>query len=260
MTTGRPSLHGFCVVTAGTVDTPELQACVRSWQAHATYAWPTITVQGVFGSVPAFAEGVRTALAGGAEIICLLHNDVRIDEDGWDARVWEHFQAHPRCGLAGFGGALGLGDEDIYQVPYAPQQLARRDFVSNMQDAEAHGRRERRTRRAVCFDGFSQIGRADFWNLAGDRNWYGLPAFDYLANRGVIHHAYDSWLGAMAARLGWEAWLIPVACHHLGGRTAVGDPAYHQWAADKGGDGGIWEEAHRLMYEDCRGILPLRID
>lgn len=258
----KPWLDGFVVVT-GTTDLDRDLDCLQSWTKRATYRWELIVVHdghnGVFrGSVPVFAEGVQRALGHGAQVVACLHSDVRIDEDGWDARVWEHFQQHPKCGLAGFGGALGLGSDDIYQTEYTPQQLARQGFLSNMQDAEAHGARETKVRRAVCFDGFCQIGRAEFW--AG-HPYLHFPPLDYIVMKGVKHHAYDSWLGALAHRMGFEAWLIPVACHHFGGRVAVGDQKYAAWAytQDKDGDHGFWEAAHKAFYNDCRGELPLRV-
>lgn len=246
----KPHLDGFAVVTAGTIASPELDACVDSWRMHARYQWPIYHVQGVYGSVPAFAKGVAEALDGGAQVIACLHNDLRIDEDGWDALVWDAFQQNSLVGLAGFGGAKGLGSDDIYKVPYQPQQLARQDFISNLQDAEAHGRRCTRVERVACLDGFSQIGRAEFFG----------PAWDWLDDeQKVVHHAYDSWLGVIAARYGWEVLFLPVACHHLGGRTAVGDQAYHAAVAEQGGDQGVWAHAHAAMYADCRGELPLRV-
>lgn len=265
----KPHLDGFAVVTAGTIDSPELTACVDSWRVHAHYQWPIYHIQGVYGSVPAFAQGVREALEGGASIIACLHNDLLIYADGWDARVVEAFAQFPQVGLLGFGGAKGLGSDDIYNADYQPQQLARQDFVSNMRDAEAHGRRSRQVEKIACLDGFSQIGRASFWkapltyvhpeptNVTVAS--YVAGPLTYIQRHGVLHHAYDSWLGALAHRLGWDVLMLPVHCHHLGGRTAVGDPAYHASVREQGGDQGVWAHAHQMMYRDCRDVLPLRV-
>jgi hypothetical protein len=219
-----------------------------------------------------------------ADVLAHLHDDLEILEEGWDEKVIDFFTRYPKVGLAGFGGGTGLGDDNIYQVPYNPMQLARKDFVSNMRDAEAHGRRAHtgsdhrwgfQPERVACLDGFSQIGRADFWR--GIRQTHsqdpfapGVPGnlFAQMASWGVIHHFYDGMLGCFAKRLGWEAWMLPIACHHYGGRTAVGDARYQSWAnqhphtkdaPDVMGDQLFWIQAHRIGYEQFRDVLPIRV-
>jgi hypothetical protein len=78
---------------------------------------------------------------------------------------------------------------------------------------------------------------------------------------GITHHAYDSALGAWAKRLGWEVWMLPVRCTHFGGRTAVGDPRYAEWAETvvPGGDATFHTMAHQIVYEQFRAELPIRV-
>lgn len=261
----------------------------------------------ILGVVPAFALGVQKALEDGAEIIACLHDDLEIEEPGWDATVLAAFARYPEMGLAGFGGALGLGDSNIYQVPYHPMQLARQTFLSNMRHAEAHGGRMRAFQWVSCLDGFSQIGRRKFWQgWANPRvEWsrictgcgahnFGASAlpgrcgfcdgqensdtsdsvgnlFMLMQSWGITHHAYDGALGCFAKRLGWwPVGLIPIRCHHSGGRTAVADPRYTDWAREKftsithegqqvQGDAACWTHAHREVYERFRDVLPLRV-
>lgn len=223
----------------------------------------------ILGVVPAFARGVAKALDDGADIIACLHDDLDIYEGNWGRQVVNWFEQHPKCGLLGFGGGRGLGAADIYQTPYNPMQLARQDFVSNMRDAEAHGRRVQVPMRVACLDGFSQVGRRQFWQ--GRVNPFAgitIP-FDYKAQElfsimqewGIVHHAYDAALGAFAARLGWEVWYLPIACHHSGGVTAVGDARYAHWAKQQNaeGDAGFWKVAHRIVYDQFRDVLPVRV-
>lgn len=221
------------------------------------------------GVVPAYAIGVARALADGAEIIACLHDDLLIEEAGWDETVRRLFKACPRAGLCGFGGGRGLGDPDLYQKPYNPMQLARREFISNMRDAEAHGRRSTDAMPVACLDGFSQVGLRSYWmglraqtdvRLEPAPDFYaGLNLFHRMASLGVTHHMYDGMLGCYARRLGYQTWFVPVRCHHFGGRTAVGDGAYHQWAVqqDPEGDAGFWKAAHRICYEEFRDVLPI---
>ena len=207
----------------------------------------------VMGPVPSFWAGISQAAMRGADIIACLHDDLRIDEDGWDAKVVQFFYDHPQAGLLGFGGAKGFGEEGIYQHPYDKMDLVRKDFVSNMEGAEAHGRRVTEPTQVACLDGFSQIGR-----MAPMVRW-----FRHLKNLGVVHHAYDSALGAYFHADHYEAWMLPIQCHHAGGRTAVLSKAYHEWlAARRSSDATEHEVAHRILYEDLRGygVLPLRVE
>jgi hypothetical protein len=219
--------------------------------------------------VKAFRQGVNAALAEcpDAEVIACFHDDLEITHAGdWVARVLRHFDEHRACGLAGFGGALGLGSDDLYKVPYEPTQLARQGFRSNLVDATAHGGRSLFPERVACLDGFSQIGRREFWEgrdgRTGDapKTWMERP-WDKLDQLGMVHHFYDGALGCLAKRYGWETWYLPIACQHHGGRTAVGDAGYHAWAATQvaHGDQGFWQEAHRLGYDEFKDVLPLRV-
>lgn len=266
----KPVLDGFAVVTA-TTDYDRAHDCHQSWRDRAIYRWLDYVVvngagkaQGYLGVVPAFAQGVTQALADGAQIICCIHDDLLIEEDGWDGLVCAWFEGHPACGLVGFGGGTGLGDSDIYETPYAPYQLARQGFCSNMRDAEAHGRRELTPVRVACLDGFSQIGTRAYWqgwaNTTHAQQLAGSNLFQSLADLGMVHHAYDAALGCYAKRLGWEAWMLPIRCHHFGGRTAVADQGYHAWAEgiNPGGDRTFWEIAHKIVYDEFRDVLPIR--
>lgn len=241
------------------------------------------------GVVTPFASGVVKALHEGAEIIACLHDDVEFldvpESRGWDTRVRRLFGERADVGLAGYGGALGLGEEHIYQpgVPYNPMQLVRKQFGSNMRDAEAHGERWTHAREIAVLDGFSQIGRAAFWRgqLAPTAQEDGFrpvtryaTLFHELEAHGLVHHAYDAALGAYAKALGWKVWFLPEPVHHHGGLTAVADPRYHEWAnteteharevaqAVGSGDQFFWERSHRAVYDLFKkaGVLPIRVN
>src|SRR6185369_11654651 len=131
-------------------------------------------------------------------ILAYIHDDVRILEPGWDARVLKVFQDHPECGLAGFGGATGLGGSEIYKVPYEIHQLGRRDFYSNMRGAEVHGHRTTTEMPIVFTDGFSMILRKSLLDKIGGWSWWPFS---------LVHHAYDYGIACMARRHGYTAWL-----------------------------------------------------
>lgn len=315
----------LCIVTA-TTDLARARPCIESWTKHAQSTLLLVIIcnsgekpDGVqirgadvawswtpdyLGTVPAFRKGVDVAIEIGSKaigqgysipVIACLHDDLEIHEYGWDLKVLQTFDRFPQRGLIGFGGALALGDDDLYQKAYAPMQLARQHFRSNLVDAEVHGVRSLLPERVACLDGFSQVGRREFWQgftfkqsrlipkldqiareLAAEhpQGFVGegaeaLPTSTSMTNRpwhvladlGLVHHFYDGALGALAARYGWEVWYLPIRGKHLGGQTAVGDRGYQEWAKQQveGGDRGFWERAHQISYEAFKDVLPLRI-
>jgi hypothetical protein len=244
----KPINHRLAVVTATLGEDPP---AVASWSRLAAYEIPIYTVRDHMGVVPAFAEGVRFAFEEGAEAVVCLHDDVEILQPDWDLVVMEALSKGDK--YAGFGGATSLGAADLYTKPYDPMQLARGGFVSNMRDAEAHGRRSTTPVPCVCFDGMSCIGT---------RDWF-ADAWKWLAASGCVHHGYDLALGCLAARAKVQPGLmLPVAVHHSGGRTAVGNRAYHDWAFEQNPDGdqGFWQQSHRLFYDEFKDVLPLRVE
>lgn len=270
------------VVVTGSTDVERAWPCITSWGDVETIivvngdkaidtplrsSLITCLVQPQYlGTVAAFKAGVDYALEHtDAEVIANLHDDVILQDPDWVAKVLRRFDSQPAIGLLGFGGAIGLGDADIYQKPYQPVQLARIGFRSNLQDAEVHGVRSLLAERVAALDGFSLIGRRTFF--AG--GYYNSPIRESFANRpwtmldnmGVRHHAYDGIISCLASRYGWETWFLPIRCRHLGGQTAVGDQGYQKWAQEQpeGSDQGFWEAAHQAFYENCRDQLPLRV-
>jgi len=280
----------LAIVTA-TTNIERARPCIESWRAQAKGPLLIVVVRNghdqtttrsrdfdivvnhteYLGSVPAFQRGVNLLLefAEPPTIIACLHDDFEIRERDWDQKVLRHFERRPECGLAGFGGAVGLGADQIYQTPYDPMQLARVGFRSNLQDAEAHGLRSLLSEQVACLDGFSQVGRREFWDgwrrqrdLVGDTiRGPRIRPWDALVALGIVHHLYDSLLGCLAKRAGWETWYLPLRGQHYGGRTAVGDAGYGDWAKTQlpEGDHGFWEAAHRAGYEEFRAELPIRL-
>lgn len=203
------------------------------------------------GVVPAFIRGVELAyqLHPGAAAIACLHDDCLIQEPRWATQVLNYFATHSQCVLLGFGGAAQLGEDQVDGVPYRPELLVRKDFMSNMQDAEAHGRRVITPRQVAVLDGFSLIVRREYTRLL----------WGQLKHLRLTHHAYDAAAGAIVAQAGLEVHLLPLACHHLGGQTAVGDADYQTWARAQTpkGDQGFWEDAHARVFQAFHQLLPI---
>lgn len=220
------------------------------------------------GTVPAFRRGVDFALDHtDADVIACLHDDLELLDADWGAKVLRAFERRPACGLAGFGGALGLGSDDLYKAPYHPMQLARSGFRSNLVDADVHGIRSLLAEQVAALDGFSQIGRREFFQ--GLRMSHAGLAVDgpierpwtVMEDLGVVHHCYDAMIACLAARYGWQTWYLPIRCRHYGGQTAVGDAGYQSWAKTKipDGDMGFWQFAHKICHQNFNDVLPIRV-
>lgn len=275
----KDCVSSWAVLATGPLDiyiVGQTGAGMRDWELVAdTDCGPQVrffamSTREVLGVVPAFALGVQKALEDGAPLIACLHDDLLIEQQTWDEDVVRLFKACPRAGLCGFGGGKGLGSDDIYRTPYNPMQLARIGFISNMRDAEAHGERVEVAMPVACLDGFSQIGTRTFWQNLPHFTFHGTRLdmdahpptnlFAQMQQLGMVHHFYDAALGAFAKRLGYQVWFLPIRCHHYGGRTAVGNQRYTDWALGQvaGGDGGFWEAAHRIGYTEFKDVLPIR--
>ncbi len=207
------------------------------------------------GPVRAFAQGVQIAAGMGADLIACLHDDLRIDALVWARTIEEFFEDHPACVLAGFGGAYGVGSPswDYSERPENGDQLvaalARHDFISNMQDAEAHGLRIKIPQRVAVLDGFSLIGRASFM----------AQAFEKLERAGLVHHGYDTAISLMTLleRQAHEVWMLPIPCHHHGGMSAVAMPQYHEALRAEGtSDAEQWMHSHTWLYGQLGKSLP----
>jgi hypothetical protein len=274
----QPSL----VVVTATADYDRAQTFLETLYSGADNAPPTVLVtqgskaqrmrvaSGVvvhsaefLGVVPAFALGCEYALRTypQAEVMACLHDDVLLHERRWDTLLVNHFQQYPQCGLAGFGGAWGLGDEHAGQGEYRPTWLVRRGFMSHMTDAEQHGIRCRVARPVAVLDGFSLIFRRAVLTRQYRVATHG-SLFSLLQRWGIVHHAYDAALGAITRDLGWDTWYLPFACTHLGGQTAVGERQYADWARKqrpRGGDQQFWEEAHQIVWQKLGHLLPFTV-
>jgi hypothetical protein len=224
--------------------------------------------------VEAMAAGAQLAIehldVEDDALFAFLHDDMTIDQQGWDLELISHFEKHPRCGLAGLGGALGFATDDIYRSPYDYRQLERIDFVSNMREAEAHGRRVTEPQRVAALDGFSLIVTREFYQAVNVRDLHsgfppqntGYGQWNECLRDGIPFHMYDAWISCRAAELGYETWLIPLACHHEGGRTSVGMAEQYRGVVERLGyesPEDLYAKAHQRIYERFQRVLPIRV-
>ena len=185
-----------------------------------------------------------------ANYLCFMHDDAHLRSEAWDAVLEKFFAEHPKCGLVGLGGALKFGHPWIYKIRYELPQLLRYEFRSNMKEWEKHGTRIVDAERVAFVDGFFLAFRREAFMEMGQ--WkrlkeYGLPEF----------HCYDLIACIEMIRLGWEIWVLPLLCHHEGGKTST-TPQYEAVVKHEGFRNGqeLFEHAHKVAYERGRGILP----
>jgi Glycosyltransferase like family len=171
-------------------------------------------------------------------IIGYVHDDVICHEHDWDARVLRQF-ADPSVGLVGLGGALQHGADDIYRSPYSLPQVGRSGFLSNMREAEVHGKRFESECNVAVVDGFALFVRREVLAKAG-----GWPI-----NSVVDYFAYDYWISCITRRLGYKIRLVGVQCDHLGGKSTG---LNQNLQAD-------FEGAHRYIYDEFKDVLPCQV-
>lgn len=208
---------------------------------------PVFVVDGETGMLPAYQSGLLHVTA---DILAFLHDDAIIRDPEWSSKVLAEFE-DPKVGLVGFGGALGHGSPELYKVPYDYHQLGRSQFLSNMDDAEVHGKRFTGACDVAVLDGFALIVRRKILEKAD-----GWPIKELSVNDTPVglHHCYDYWLCCMTRRLGYRIRVVGIACQHLGGRTFV------KLGLGKGPE--HWEQflaAHEYIYNEFKDVLPFHV-
>jgi hypothetical protein len=192
-------------------------------------------VNGKEGMIPAYQHGSQFSHT---DNMAFLHDDTIIMDRDWSTKVMREFE-DPYVGLVGFGGSRTHGHPDLYKIPYEISQLSRGEYLSNALDAETHGTRyEGPPIDAAVLDGFALIFRREVLEKAG-----GWPVKD------LVFHGYDFWACCMTHRLGYRIRLVPIKCHHLGGRTSV---------AQNMDDGQNHAKGHRWIYDNFKDCIPWR--
>lgn len=202
---------------------------VHSWEAHATISHPYIVVPNM--TIPRCFEAAYRSTT--EPIISYMHDDLQIHEFGWDDRVLAEFE-DPAVGLIGFAGALGHGNPNMYKEPFRIPNMVRREFRSNLRDAERHGGRLSGAIDVSVLDGMALFVRRSVLDACG-----GWPV-----DKPVGYFMYSEWLCCEVRRQGLRIRMVGVDCEHLGGKSS-GTPLPHSY-----------EEEHRYFYEANRDVMP----
>ena len=196
-----------------------------------------------------YQQGLMTSRA---DVIIYAHDDVSIHEPLWLQDILNtmgHAEKDGRVCAVGLGGALSLGNTDLYRKPYDIRNMARGYYMSNQTDAKVHGDRYVGERPVAVLDAFLMAVRRDFLELVG-----GWPT------EHLTHHCLDLWLACQAARSGYEIWMTGVYCTHHGGGSST-KPVYREAKWLQGGTlESDHQEPHRWLYEEYRDVLPIRVE
>jgi GT2 family glycosyltransferase len=182
--------------------------------------------------------------------IMLIHNDVKVLEKNWDDKVRAIFDKIPEAGVVGCFGSKGLGNSNIYQVPYEQNQLARNGNVSNCSmDSEVHGFRslQNEFENVTMFDGFCLIVKKELLDKINGLDKDVLP----------IHHMYDAFICIESLKNGYENIVISLDFYHSGGASDTSQ----DWTKGTGkSKQEIHESAHPLFYNYGKGTLPVFVE
>ncbi len=232
------------------------EAAVESWTRTATCTYPIVVDDTTEGEGAGYLQKLQkfymTHHAGeGHELILgYMHSDLIIHEQAWDERVLAQF-FDDDVAVVSFGGSLRHGHPDIYKVPYAPVQLARSSFISNLTDAEVHGERHTGDKTVAVVDSMAMFVRRSFLDRVG-----GWPVATYPPS-----HASDYWACLSAHQLGYRVRMVGVSATHQSGGVGQAGWDYAKWIAGTkwGSDENCHRVAHRLIYDSFRSVLPVVI-
>jgi len=206
-----------------------------------------------------------------ADIIIYMHNDLEINDPDWLDKVLHIFQISdavaPKDGrvvAVGLGGALALGNMDLYRKSFDIRNMARRRYASNQDDAEFHGERFTEVRRVAVIEQFFMAIRTDWLRKRLTRK-VATKASPYDYEMGwpttkLFHHGLDMWVACEAARSGDRIYMNGISCHHHGGGVSVSE-SYNK-AKWLGGRTPAEEhrDSHLWLANQYTDVLPIEVN
>jgi GT2 family glycosyltransferase len=206
--------------------------CVQTWYCTASQEHPWIIATGK--PIPLGFQMIYESTT--EPIIAYLHDDLVIYEHGWDQRVLREFD-DPTVGLVGFAGGKGHFLPQAYMMHFHIPNMIRRNFMSNLRDAEKHGTRFTGECDAAVLDGIALFVRRSVLDA-----WGGWPL-----DKPVGYFLYSENLCCEVRRQGLRIRLVGVDADHLGGKSS-GTPLPYRY-----------EEEHRYLWEHGRDVLPYMV-
>ena len=210
------------------------QQCVNGWNQNAMFPRRT-TIEYERRVVDAYQAIYERTKEG---VIAYIHDDLICLEQDWDYRVMHEF-LDPKVGVVGLAGGTMHGSADLYNPPFIISKLARGGFMSNLREAEIHGKRFTGECNVAVLDGIALFVRREVLRATG-----GWPV-----NTPIDYFLYSEWICCMARRLGYKIRMVGVKCDHLGGRsTGLNQTAKFDY-----------EGEHRWLWENFKDVLPVEV-
>ena len=157
----------------------------------------------------------------------------------YERRVVDAYQAIYEKTKEGVIGGTMHGSADLYNPPFIISKLARGGFMSNLREAEIHGKRFTGECNVAVLDGIALFVRREVLRATG-----GWPV-----NTPIDYFLYSEWICCMARRLGYKIRMVGVKCDHLGGRsTGLNQTAKFDY-----------EGEHRWLWENFKDVLPVEV-
>lgn len=174
-----------------------------------------------------------------ADIICYMHSDMFIYEQGWDTQIIQAFEADPKLACLGVVGAV-----------QADANGGRTGTVCAFRDGHLHGTKPTQKITPVCLlDGCCQIFR---------RSVLETVPWDEFEENGYLF-SYDKgitvWLTMASHRVG----VIDLDSEHLGGRTSC-QTEFNNTLTEKGTTlDAMYRESERKYIERWKSCFPIRV-
>ena len=215
-----------------------------SWPDMSKHRWLTIdNSDNALSPCEAYQKLLRSS---GSDILIYLHNDVDVHDKDWI--TWMLYNWGTDCVAYGLGGALALGNRNLYRARYDINNMARRGYMSNQTDAEVHGVRYEGIRRVAVLDAFAMAVRVEWLRARG-----GWPV------KHLSHHCLDLWLACEAARDKKEIWMVGSSCTHRGGGVST-KPIYEQAKWLQGGTlASDHQLPHKWLAKEYADVLPIEV-
>jgi len=213
------------------------------------------------GVLPTFKQGLEKS---SGEIVCFMHNDVLLQERGWDEKVAGVFADNERLGLAGLFGAVGVGDNGGRIRSMSKMQGAEWGICACHEFAwQHHSEYLDGMHPATILDGVGMFFRREALE--------DLVNSDMFADWRAPHHFYDRIMPLKLVDKGWKVATIGIGFDHWSGATANSSTVYNDTATewlksqDKYEEGRpvdqqVYDIAEQQFFAEFRHRLPCTVD
>jgi len=264
--------HDFtarCLERLAEVTTEEIEVIVidngsekpRTWKSQGKLKVKNQHNGENIGVLPTFKQGVE--LSSG-DLVCFIHNDVLIHEQGWNERVAWAFAEDHKLGLAGLLGARGVNPDGGREGTMSHMLGAEWGKTEIQPAAIHHGELMMARHSAIVLDGVGMFFRKSALHDVAEHS-------NIFADDRPPHHWYDRNICLNFIFRGWHVDVIGIQFDHFSGATANVSPQYHlgakRWCEEHGAempennaDLGVYKVGEKQFLEEWGKYLPAHVD